>query len=195
MNGRSRISVWIVLVLAALLGPVDSWARSVEEADAIIRRAYNDYLGRDPDPDGMKHYRHLLVDEDWSEDHVRKDIKGSREAKDAESVDHAEQIVKRAYRAVLGRDPDPEGLKTYSRNVEKEGWDQGDVEKSLKKSDEYKRVGVDGMVKRAYRDVLGRDPDKAGLELYRERIIDDDWSESDLRDELKKSPEYRNRKK
>jgi TorA maturation chaperone TorD len=191
MSNKSSICVGIALVVLAAIGPANSWAMSTKEADAIIRRAYNDYLGRDPDAAGLEHYRKLLVDEDWSEEHVRKDLRHSPEAKSANAV----MIVKNAYRAVLGRDPDAEGLKMYSRNVEKDNWDQDDVEKSLKKSDEYKRSGVDIIIKRAYRDVLGRDPDKGGLENYRKAIIDDDWSENDLRDALKKSPEYRNRKK
>ena len=192
MSIKSKICVGIALAVLAVVGPVNTWARSVEEADAIIRRAYNDYLGREPDPTCLKTDRHLLIDEKWSEDHVRGEIKGSPEAK---GKDDSGLVVKRAYRAVLGRDPDADGLKEYSRRVKEDGWGQEEVEKSLKKSDEYKQNVVDGMIKRAYRDVLGRDPDKGGLENYRQRIADGDWSENDLRDALKKSPEYRNRKK
>ena len=43
----------------------------------------------------------------------------------------------------------------------------------------------------AYRYILGRDPDQAGLRLYRSRIIDDGWSEAQVRDTLRNSPEYR----
>jgi len=192
MSNKSRICMGIALVMLAVVGPVDTWARSMQETDAIIRRAYNDYLGRDPDPAGLEHYRRLMIDEKWSEDHVRGEIKGSAEAKGGNA---AQLIVKRAYRAVLGRDPDAEGMKMYSGNVENGGWDQDDVEKSLKQSNEYKRSGVDNIIKRAYREVLGRDPDKDGLENYRKRIADGDWSENDLRNALKKSPEYKNRNK
>ena len=192
MNNKSILCIGIVLVVLAVVGPADSWAMSAKDADAIVKRAYNDYLGRDPDPAGLEHYRHLLIDKDWSENHVREDIKESREAT---SDDDAGQVVKRAYRAVLGREPDAEGLKTFSRRVEKDGWDQGDVENELKKSDEYKRVGADAVIKRAYRDLLGRDPDKAGLENYRKRIAEDDWSEDDVRHDIKKSQEYKNRKR
>ena len=192
MSNKSRICMGIALVMLAVVGPVNTWARSVQEADAIIKRAYNDYLGRDPDPTGLKNYRHLLVDENWSEDRVRKEIKGSTEAKGA---DEPALVVKRAYRAVLNRDPDPDGLRDYSRRVEKDGWGQDDVERSLRKSEEYMRNNVDTMIQRAYRDVLGRDPDKAGLDNYRKAIAEDHWSENDLRNALKKSPEYRNRKK
>jgi hypothetical protein len=189
VSRKPSICIGIVLVVLAVAGPADSWAMSVQEADAIIKRAYNDCLGRDPDAAGLKNYRHLLIDKDWSEKHVREDIQESSEAEGRD----AGQVVKRAYRAVLGRDPDPEGLKMYARKVEKDGWSQGDVEDVLRKSDEYRRVGADAIIQRAYRDLLGRDPDKGGLENYRKLIVDKGWSEDDVRHDLKKSPEYKNR--
>jgi len=49
----------------------------------------------------------------------------------------------------------------------------------------------DRIVRRAYQDILEREPDQAGLRQYRSRIIDDGWSEARVRDALRKSPEYR----
>jgi hypothetical protein len=51
----------------------------------------------------------------------------------------------------------------------------------------------DRIVRRAYQDILDREPDTAGLRLYRSRIIDDGWSEEQVRDALRRSPEYRER--
>jgi hypothetical protein len=53
------------------------------------------------------------------------------------------------------------------------------------------REDPDRIVRRAYEDILDRQPDPAGLRLYRSRIIDDGWSEEQVRDALRKSPEYR----
>ena len=47
------------------------------------------------------------------------------------------------------------------------------------------------IVRRAYQDILERDPDSAGMRLYRSRIIDDEWTEQDVREALRKSPEFR----
>jgi hypothetical protein len=55
----------------------------------------------------------------------------------------------------------------------------------------YNSSDADRMVRNAYHDVLDRDPDDAGLRTYRSRILDDGWSESQVRDALRKSPEYR----
>ena len=50
---------------------------------------------------------------------------------------------------------------------------------------------ADRIVRRAYDDILEREPDAAGLRLYRSRIIDDGWTEAQVRDALRRSPEYR----
>ena len=49
----------------------------------------------------------------------------------------------------------------------------------------------DRIVRRAYQDILDREPDQAGLRLYRSRIIDDGWTEAQVREALRNSPEYR----
>jgi len=47
------------------------------------------------------------------------------------------------------------------------------------------------IVRRAYQDVLHREPDDAGMRVYRSHIIDDGWSENQVRDALRNSSEYR----
>ena len=49
----------------------------------------------------------------------------------------------------------------------------------------------DRIVRRAYQDILEREPDQAGLRLYRSRIIDDGWTEAQVREALRNSPEYK----
>jgi hypothetical protein len=49
----------------------------------------------------------------------------------------------------------------------------------------------DLIVRRAYEDILDREPDQGGLRLYRSRIIDDGWTEQQVRDALRASPEFR----
>ena len=49
----------------------------------------------------------------------------------------------------------------------------------------------DVIVRRAYQDVFNREPDQQGMRLYRSRIIDDGWTEKDVRDALRSSPEYK----
>jgi len=50
----------------------------------------------------------------------------------------AEQIVRRSYRSVLGRDPDPSGLRSWTEQVINNNWTQRDLEYALRQSDEYR---------------------------------------------------------
>jgi Peptidase inhibitor family I36/Domain of unknown function (DUF4214) len=49
----------------------------------------------------------------------------------------------------------------------------------------------DQIIRRAYQDVLHREPDDAGMRVYRSHLLDDGWTETQVRDALRKSPEYR----
>ena len=51
-------------------------------------------------------------------------------------------------------------------------------------------LNPDQIVRRAYQDILERDPDPAGLRAYRSRIVDDGWTEEQVREALRASPEY-----
>ena len=50
---------------------------------------------------------------------------------------------------------------------------------------------VEQVIRRAYQDILQRDPDPAGMRTYRSRMIDDGWTEQNVRQALRESPEYR----
>ena len=52
----------------------------------------------------------------------------------------AESIVRRSYRSVLGRDPDPAGLQSWTRQVINSNWTQQDLEYALRQSDEYRQL-------------------------------------------------------
>ncbi|MEO8361860.1 MAG: DUF4214 domain-containing protein, partial [Vicinamibacteria bacterium] len=51
----------------------------------------------------------------------------------------------------------------------------------------------DVTIRRVYQDILNREPDSAGMGIYRDRMLNDRWSEQQVRDALVQSPEYRNR--
>ncbi len=124
-----------------------------------------------------------------------------------------ERIVRRAYRDVLDREPDPAGLREYGQRVFSEGWSEADVREALRRSPEFRQQGrgmasgraerresrmtrdeAQEIVRRAYLSVLGREPD-AGSEGFVTRVLRDNWSESDVARELRKSDEFRNRRR
>lgn len=46
--------------------------------------------------------------------------------------------MRRAYLAVLNREPDADGLRDYGARVQKDNWSQGDIEKALRESPEHR---------------------------------------------------------
>jgi hypothetical protein len=79
-------------------------------------------------------------------------------------------------------------------NLQREGWN--DKVSSLRVRLDFARVTRDQaeeIVRRAYLAVLGREPD-AGARGYVDGVMRNRWSQSDVERELRKSPEYRNRR-
>jgi len=107
-------------------------------------------------------------------------------------------IVRRAYQDILGRDPDPSGLRTFRSRIIDDGWTEQQVRQSLRESDEYREKNTMTMqkardiVRQAYLSVLNREPDPAS-ESWVQRVYRDRWSQAQVEAELRKSPEYRNR--
>jgi hypothetical protein len=56
----------------------------------------------------------------------------------------AEQVVRRSYRSVLGRDPDPQGLRNWTEQVLNNNWTERDLENALRQSDEYRALRQNG---------------------------------------------------
>jgi hypothetical protein len=52
----------------------------------------------------------------------------------------AQQMVRRSYQSVLGRDPDPAGLRNWTEEVMNNNWTQRDLENALRQSDEYRQL-------------------------------------------------------
>jgi len=104
------------------------------DPDTIIKRAYLDLLGREPDPAGARDYRSLIIDQGWTETMVRDNIRRGDEFR----REGADRIVRRAYLDVLGREADPDGLRFYRGKVLDKNWTEGDVRDALRRSDEYR---------------------------------------------------------
>jgi hypothetical protein len=102
----------------------------------------------------------------------------------------AEAIVIHAYRDVLNRSPDPEGLRTYRDRLMHEGWSERQIVEQLQRSGEARGINADEAITRIYREVLGRDPDANGLGHYRAKWRDG-WTQGQIREDLQRSKEGR----
>jgi len=177
----------------------DGWDRPPSDPDRIIRRAYRDILQREPDPDGLRHYRIEMIDNGWTEQDVRRALRTSAEHEKVRQ-ESADRVVRRAYQDLLGREPDEGGLTRYRTEMLRNGWTERDVREAIRRSPEYReknmmtRDKAVEIVTRAYRSVLGRDPDPAGLESYVQGVLRSKWTEADVARELRKSDEYRNKR-
>lgn len=166
---------------------------------AAVRSAYQDILGREPDAEGLRNYRAKIVREGWTEQDVRDDLRRSAEyATLTGRTASADRIIRRAYLDVLRREPDPDGLATYRREILENGWEYHDLRQVLARSEERRgnRASVRdsdaaAMVRRAYLAVLNREPDEVGLRDYTAKIVREGWTEAAVVRALRDSEEYR----
>jgi len=121
-------------------GRRDDRRLSSNDADKIITRAYQDVLGRDPDQGGFRQYRSRIIDDGWTEEQVRNSLRTSPEYREKTTMTRAkaEATVRSAYLAVLKGEPDAAGSQGYINSVLRDNWSQQDVERELRKSDEFR---------------------------------------------------------
>src|SRR5262245_23927291 len=93
--------------------------------DAIVRRAYQDILNREPDQQGLRQYRSRIIDDGWTEADVREALRNSPEYKQQNTMTYAkaQEIVRQAYLNVLRREPDA-GASGYVNKVYRDRWTQ-----------------------------------------------------------------------
>ncbi|HET6899631.1 MAG TPA: DUF4214 domain-containing protein, partial [Vicinamibacteria bacterium] len=179
-------------------------------ADRIINRAYQDILGRQPDPEGLNTYRRNIVERGWDEQDVRTALRRSQERHDVVrganrgvSDAEAEATVRRAYQTVLRREPDASGMQEYKARILNDRWTEQQVVSALRSSPERREVvraqrnisdaEAEAMVRRAYQSVLNREPDAGGLRDYKARVMNDRWTEQQVVNALRNSDEYRSK--
>ena len=107
-----------------------------QNPDLIVRRAYQDILERDPEPGGLRLYRSRIIDDGWTEEQVREALRNSPEYRE-QALAKAQEVVRRAYLAILKREPDA-GAAGYVNRVLRDNWKQADVERELRRSPEFR---------------------------------------------------------
>ena len=162
-----------------------AWER--RDAERAVRAAYRDYLGREPDPAGLRLYTGRLLDAGWSEEQLREVFRRSPEFQNRDLA----AIVRRVYREELGREPDASGVAAYTRALSR-GMTEPELRAELRRSREGAERRARDIVTRAYRELLRREPDPAGLDNYMREILQKGWDEARVRDALRRGDEYRN---
>lgn len=94
------------------------------------------------------------------------------------SPDRQDDAIRRAFQDVLKREPTESELRRYRGRMEEDGWSEEDVRNNLQTRSDYRRFSgghdseVDLVVRRAYEDILNRQPDPQGLREYRSAMVD-----------------------
>jgi hypothetical protein len=158
-------------------------------AELVVQRAYRDVLDRPADPEGLRAYRDRLMQQGWTEQRVIQHLQRSDEARAV----NADAAITKAYREVLGREPDAKGLAHY-RGKWREGWTQGQIRADLSRSNEGRDSNIRNVITRAYRDILGREPDPGGYATYEKAMRERGYTERDIRAALMNGDEYRQKK-
>jgi hypothetical protein len=133
--------------------------------------------------------------DNWNDRISSLKVEGSRRRPGPSREIDYDATIKRAYKELLGRNPDESGLRNYRGLMIDQGWTEQMVRDHIQQGDEFRHAGADKIIRRAYLDVLGREADPNGLNQYRKAIIEKGWTEGDVRDDLRRSAEYRNRPK
>jgi TorA maturation chaperone TorD len=166
--------------------------------DAAIVRSFRSALERAPSDRELMRYRALMIRNGWTEADVRGDLGARTDYRKFrnDTGTRPTAAVRSAYQDILGREPDADGLRNYRQKIVREGWSEQDVRDDLRRSAEYASVAgrtasADRIIRRAYLDVLKREPDAEGLATYRREILDNGWEYHDLRQVLARSEERR----
>lgn len=133
-------------------------------------------------------------DRGWRDDRDRGWDRDRHDRDRGPSAADVERMVVRAYRELLSREPNAAELRRYREAVFTEGWGRDDIVDDLRASREYRSAEAGRIVDRAYRDLFGREPDSSGRSHWIRKLVDQGWTEGRLRDELRKSDEYRRRR-
>ncbi|AOS44040.1 hypothetical protein Verru16b_01101 [Lacunisphaera limnophila] len=106
-----------------------------------------------------------------------------------------EKIIKATFNDYLGREPRPDELRDFRSRFIDQGWTEAMLREHLRGEKVYRTEAAEMIVRRAYLDVLGREVDPSGLRQFTSVVLRRGWTESDVRDELRRSAEYRNKPK
>ena len=108
----------------------------------------------------------------------------------ASSQQEVDAAITKSFQDALGRNPSPAELKAFEEKMNQEKWNGKAVTRNLMQSPEYRNHHADVIIKKAFNDLLNRDPNSMELKDLRGKIEDEGWTEKNVRDYVGKSTEY-----
>lgn len=83
------------------------------------------------------------------------------------------------------------GSRNDDRDDDRDRWDRDNDRSDRGRG--LNRRDADRIIRAAYQEILRREPDTQGFNLYRDRMLREGWTEPQVREALRTSPEYRTR--
>jgi hypothetical protein len=109
-----------------------------QEVEWYVISQYRYVLGREPDDAGRRHYTQAILEGKIRREDLSRILMMSDEYKEKFNIDETVQWVINAYRQVLKRDPDEEGLRVYVDHIVKGRINKEDLPRILMESNEYR---------------------------------------------------------
>jgi hypothetical protein len=138
-----------------------------------IAGLYQSILGRAPDPEGLASWQ-KAQEAGTSFADIKKAFENSPEAR--------ANTVKQIYNEQLGREAEAEGLTNWSK-VLGSGSTAADVAKAIAQSKEGQKMDIQAAAS-AYRQVLGRNPEPAGLQFWLSLAQSEGLTSQQLKDRI-----------
>ncbi len=185
-----RLMLALIAWAAMLVGVLPATAQPMGEGeyapldDRTIMAVFEDVLGREPSRRELREWR--ARSEGMAPEDLEEALRHTREFRSLTP----ERIVSDAYRDLLDREPDPDGMRQYRRRIIERGWTPGDVREAIRKSDEYRNHEADIIIDRAFDDLLERPPTASERGEYRRRLLKD-GTEDGIRRNIRKSDEFK----
>jgi hypothetical protein len=182
------MTVLIAMMVIVFTAPPVS-AQTVPPEDPLLSErtiiaVFEDLLGREPSRREVREWRSRS--EGMTVEELEYEIRRTREFRSLTP----ERIITEAYRDLLERDPDPDGMRNYRRRIIERDWTAGDVRNAIRSSDEYRTKVADVIIDRAFDDLLERLPTGPERSEYRRRLLKD-GTEDGIRRNIKKTDEYK----
>ncbi len=160
-------------ILSDIIGSDEFWEKLIAaHASNLVRAAYLALLGREPDQEGMASYVEQISGiKDFTA--ILSDIIRSEEFWNRLISARAPDLVKAAFIGLLRREPEPEAMDSYSRELS-EKMDLSAILADIIGSNEFREkttaLPSKEVVREIYLSLLQREPDQAALEAYSARL-------------------------
>ncbi len=200
-RGFRILFIFLLFVFVGFLNAKDS-NKKVED---FVERLYENILNRTPDDAGKNFWVKKLLYENTSATNVAHQFFISKEFEDSNLSD--EEFVKRMYKTLLNREPEPTGLSYWVNEMKNHNRHRDQIFYGFALSDEFTNLTQNdygilahnkndervAFIERFYNIVLNRRADGAGLEYWNEQLKTKKKSAKDIALGFFLSKEFENR--